>query len=170
MKKSFGFTLIEVIVSVAIIALILVLLSSFIFQLNFSSIRSKADREVLENTRRMLDQMTYEIKSAKSVYVPTTTASQLSLETLRYLPAAEQTTFIDFFICGTDLCLKKEGQNPIALNPDTIAVTALTFSRIANGANSSIKISLSTNYKNPGNDLASTATVTLDSTVSLRNY
>lgn len=170
MKKSTGFTLVEVIVSVAIIALILVLTATFFFQFNFSNTRSKANREVLENARRMLNQIGYEIKSAQSVYVSTTTASQLSLQTKRYLPSGEQTTFIDFFKCGTDLCLKKEGQTVIALNPDTIAITGLTFLRIVNGAKASLKISLTVDYKNPGNNLASAASATLNSTISLRNY
>jgi len=124
----------------------------------------------LENARRILDQIVYEIKGAKSVYVPTTTSSQLSLQTPRYLANGEETSFIDFFLCGSDLCLKKEGQDPISLNSNTVSMGNLAFTRIENGTNSSIKVDLTVNYKNPSNDLAGSSSVNLNSTVSLRNY
>ena len=54
-----------------------------------------------------MDIMVREIKEAKSVYTPTTNSSQLSLETINYLPVDEENTYIDFFLCGSSLCLKK---------------------------------------------------------------
>ena len=164
-----GFSLIEVVVSVGITSLILLLLSSFIFELNFSNYKTKADREALENARRIVDQIAYEIKGATSVYAPTTSLTQLSLQTQRYLPNGETTTFIDFFLCGTNLCLKKESQNPVPLNSETVSIGNLAFTRIANGANSSIKVQVTVDYKNPMSETAN-ASVTLNQTVSLRNY
>jgi len=163
-----GFSIIEVLVSVAILSFILLVIISFIFSMNISNTKTKADREVGENARRVLDEMTYEIRSAKSIYTPTTTQNQISLETFRYLPTGENTTYIDFFLCGFAICLKKESQNPIALTPDSVQVTNLTFSQVLNNTIPSIKINITVNY--PGNDINSSSSINLTSTASLRSY
>lgn len=129
-NSKHGFSLIEVLIAIAIFSIIILAVTSFFFSVNFSNTRSKANREVQENARRMMDIMTYEIRNAKGIYSPTTTLNQLSLETTRHLPTGETSTFIDFFLCGANLCLKKESQNPITLNSDTVEVYALSFTRI----------------------------------------
>jgi prepilin-type N-terminal cleavage/methylation domain-containing protein len=162
-KKQGGFSILEVLVSVAIFSFILLTIMSFIFWMNYSNLKIKADANSLENARRILDTIAYEIKGAKSVYTPTTSANQLSLETFRYLPTDEDVTFIDFFLCNTpatDICLKKESQNPILLNSDKVKVTSLSFSQITNGLNPSIKISLTVDHKNPTGELSGSSSVT----------
>lgn len=165
-----GFSILEILVSLAILAMILAILGSFILSLKSSNSKAKSDREALENARRILDVITYEVKGAKSVYTPTTTSNQLSLETYRYSPTGETVSFIDFFLCGTNICLKKESQNPYFLNSDTVEVTGLSFSQVLNGSRSSVKISLTVNHKNPNNQVQDQASVTLTSTVSTRSY
>lgn len=169
-RKNNGLLIIEVLISVAIFSFILLVVISFLFSVTDSNSKTKADREVGENARTVLDQMTYEIRSAKSVYTPTTTSSQLSLETSRYLPADEVSTFIDFFLCGSAICLKKESQNPIALTSDSVQATNLSFSQISNNGKPSIKINLTVDYDNPSNNPNSSSSITLTSTASLRSY
>ena len=113
--KEMGFSVIETLVSVAVFSIIMLAIMSFVFWANYSNSKAKAEGETLENAKRALEVITYEIRGAKSVYTPTTTANQLSLETLKYLPAGEDKTFIDFFLCGSAVCMKKESQNPVAL-------------------------------------------------------
>ncbi len=163
-----GFTILEVVVSVAIFSMVSLAIVSFFIWMNISNNKTKADREAGENARAALDQVTYEIKSAKSIYTPTSTANQLSLETTRYLPSDETTTFIDFFLCGSAICVKKESQNPIAITSDSVQVTGLTFSQILNGTFPSVKIDLTVSY--PGSDQNSSALTNLTSTASLRSY
>lgn len=163
-----GFTIIEGIIYIAILSLILLLCSSFIFYFTQSNAQTKGDREALENTRRVLEEITYEINGAKSIYTPTTTANQLSLETSRYIPANENTSYIDFFICGSRICLKKESQNPIFLTSDTVQINNLTFTQISINGFPSIKTNITMNYKNTFNNLGQS--VNLTSTASLRSY
>lgn len=151
----------EILVYFAILSLILLLIVSFIFWINSFNAKTKAKREGLENARRALEIITYEIKGAKSVYTPTTALNQLSLETSRYLPDDETYTFIDFFLCGSRICLKKESQDPIFLTSDAVEATQLEFTQISINGSLSIKINLTINYENP---------IILTSTVSLRNY
>jgi len=160
---------IELLVSLAIFSLLLVVIVSFLFWLNYSNSKTKSDRDAEQNARRALDEITYEIKSAKSIYTPTTTASQLSLETTRYLPADETDTFIDFFVCGTAVCLKKESQAPVAITADSVSVGSLTFTRIMNGSSPSIKVDLVINVTDPTSAAASSS-LDLTSTAAVRSY
>lgn len=157
-KSGAGFTLLEILVYIAILSLVLLLICSFIFWMSSSNTKTKAKREALENARRALEIITYEIKGAKSLYTPTTTLNQLSLETYRYLPDDEDNTFVDFFLCGSRICLKKESQDPIFLTSNTVEVEQLEFRQISTNGSPSIKINLTVNYIN------------LTSTVSLRSY
>jgi len=134
--------------------------------MNSSNTKTKAEREVLENARRALEIMTYEIKGAKNVYEPTTVSDQLSLETYRYLPNDEDNTFIDFFLCDFRICLKKESQDPIFLTSDAVKVEQLEFRQISTNGSPSIKIDLTVRY----NNLKYFPSIDLTSTVSLRNY
>lgn len=165
-----GFTMVEIVVSLGIFSIVLLAIVSFILWMNYYSAKTKADREAAENARSILNIMTYEIRGAKSIYTPTTTSNQLSLETTRYLPAGQTSTFIDFFICGTALCLKKEFQSPIMLTSDSVNVSALSFSQIFNGSKPSIQINVTIDYKNSNNGTGNYASVSLTSTASLRSY
>lgn len=172
-KTQRGFSILELLISVAVFSLVMLMVASFLFWLNSANTKAKAQANSLENARRILDVIGYEIRGAKSVYTPTTGANQLSLETLRYLPADEAVTFIDFFLCKaslTDICLKKESQAPIVLNTDAVRITALSFSQVMNGSNPSMVVSLTVEGKNPGGTPMSDSSVTLGSTISLRNY
>lgn len=167
-KNSNGFSLLELLISVTLFSLILLAIISLFFSMIFANSKTKADREALENARRALEKIVYEVKAAKSIYTPTTTQNQLSLETSRYLPPNETNTFIDFFLCGTAICLKKEFQDPVALTSENVAITNLEFSQLQNSNSPSIKISLTASYTDPAKNLASS--VVLTSTASLRSY
>ncbi|MEK9134884.1 MAG: prepilin-type N-terminal cleavage/methylation domain-containing protein [Patescibacteria group bacterium] len=155
-----GFTLTEILIYIAILAIIISAVSSFfLWQIN-SGAKSRAIREVQYNTEQALSIMTKEIREAKSVYTPTSifdvNLGQLSLETA--------TSYIDFFLCGTRLCQKKESQDPIALTSGMVQINNLIFNYIATTSTvPSIQVNLKINY----NDQASFGAT---STVSLRSY
>ena len=169
-ENSNGFSILEILVSIAIFSLILLSVVSFLSLTNLSNSQTKADREVLGNARKTLEEIAFEIRSAKSIYTPTTTVNQLSLETSRYLPPNESNTFIDFFLCGTAVCFKKEFQDPVVLTPDNVRVTNLTFSQILTGSVQSIKINMTVSYVNNTSFSGVNPSVDLTSTASLRSY
>lgn len=168
MKK--GFTLIEMLVYVAVLAILTLAISSFVLWTIRSNTKAKVMRETLDNARRAMEIMTYEIKEAESIYTPIATSSQISLETIKYLPNGETTTYIDFYLCDTRLCLKKESQDPIALTSERVEVNNLIFSQFVTASSSSVQINLGVNYKNPADRPEYQASVDLTSTVSLRSY
>jgi len=146
-KQNNGFSLIELLLYVAIVCIIvsaIVGFGSWAIQLGT---RTKVNSEVTNNTRLALDTMTYEIKKSHSVYTPTSifnaNPGQLSLEQLN-ATTTESSSFIDFFICDQALCLKREGASAIAITNSKVRVTNLTFKQLSNSSSSpSIQIIMS---------------------------
>lgn len=169
-KMMKGFTLMEILVYIVVLGIIIVAISSLLIWSIHSNTKAKVMKETLDNARRAMELMTYEIREAKSIYTSTTTLNQLSLETTHYLPAGEKNTFIDFFLCDSRLCLKKESQNPIALTSDRVEVANLVFTQVLTGDIPSIQINLKVNYKNPTHRPEYEASVSLRSVVSFRSY
>lgn len=167
-----GFTLIEAIVYAAIFVVLTAMVFAFLIWAIHFQARSKALQETRENAQRAMNRMALEVKAAQGIYSPTTTAtSQLSLETTEYVPAGETSSYIDFFICAKRLCIKKESQNPEALTSDTVEITSINFLEVATASTTpSVQVTLTAEYKNPGNRAELDASVTLASTAALRAY
>jgi type II secretory pathway pseudopilin PulG len=175
MKK--GFTLMETLVYIGILIIVVAAVFSFLIWFVHLNTRVKVMRETADNARRAMEIMVYEIKEARAVYLPTSTSTQLSLKTLHYLPEGENTTYVDLYICGTQLCLKKEPQNfisptssPIALTSDKVEVNNLVFTRVVTEEVPSVQVELEIDYKNPSSRPEYQFSVDLKSTASLRSY
>ena len=157
-----GFTLMEILIYVAVLAIIIVAISSFFLWATRSNIKAKVMRETLDNARRTMEIVTHEIKEAKSI-LPSTPI-HLSLE-------REDGTNLDFYLCGTAFCLKKGLEDAVTLTSDRVEVSNLNFTQITTDTStSSVQIGLEVNYKNPGNRSEYQALVNVTSTASLRLY
>lgn len=170
MKRAF--TLMEVLIYIAVLAIVFLAVSSFLTWSIKTNAKAAAIREATDNARRAMEVMVYEIREAKSVYSPTSTSTQLSLETTHYLSAGETYGFIDFYLCGENgsaICLKKESQNPIAITSDSIRVSNLVFRQIST-TTPSVQIQLKLDYKTQAQQQEYQASVDLTSTASLRSY
>lgn len=168
-----GFTVVEMLVYIVVLVLLVFTASSFLIWMFQTNRKIKSIREVSEDLRRTMEAMTYQIRASNSIYTPTSVfenaSGQISLETSNFLPAGENLTFIDFFLCGTQICLKKENQLPLPVSSDEVEITNLIFNQVATAsATPSIKIEIEGRFKtnNPENQ----ATTTITSTVSLRSY
>ena len=176
MKHNFqkSFTLIEILVYIFILTIIIFVISSFVIWGIRVNTKAKVMREVMDNSRRAMEIMTYEIRESGNVYDPTSSFSfnpgQLSLITTKYLLTDENSAYVDFFICDSRLCLKKEGQNPIVLTSDQIEIENLVFSKIVTGNNASVQIDLKVKYKDTTGKPEYRASVNLRSVASLRSY
>lgn len=173
LTKNKSFTIIELLVYIAVLVVITTAVSGFIIWSINSNSKAKVMRQVLNNSRRAVEIITSEIKEATEIYTPTTTFSshpgQLSLKTLKYLPTGEQVTYIDFYLCEDWLCLKKESQDPIVLTSDKVKVTNLVFQQVASNP-PSIQIDLTVEFADISGRPEHQATVTTSSVASLRKY
>lgn len=173
-KKLGGFTLVEVLVYIATLVIIVVAISSFLLWAIRANTKAQVMRETLDNARRAIEIMVYEIKEAEDIYTATSTLGshpgQISLKTKKYLPAGESSTYMDFYICDNRLCLKKESQEPIFLTSEDVEVTNLVFDQIITDQIPSIQIDLKVDYKNITGRPEYRASVNLKSAASLRQY
>ena len=173
-KSSKGFTLIEMLVYIVIFVIIISVIVSLFLWLVRSYNKNQTMRETLDNANRIMETMTHEIKAASSIYAPTSVfddpAGQLSLETARHLPIEETTSYIDFYLCGTSFCFKKESQSQTILTSDKVEVSNLVFTEINSGVAPTIQIDLTVDYLNPSSRPEYQASTTLTSTVGLRVY
>ena len=116
-KSGGGFTLMEALIYIGVLAIIVLAVSSFLVWITRSNTKVRAMRETLDSARQAMEIMSHEIKEAKSIYTPTsifsTSTGQISLETTKYLPEGENRTYIDFFLCEKRLCLKKEAKTQL---------------------------------------------------------
>lgn len=168
-KYGAGFTLSEILVYIAVLSIVVLATSSFLLWISRTNTRAKATREVIDNSRRLMETIAHETKEANSVYTPTSlfssSSGQLSLETDKYTPSGEIVSFIDFYLCDARLCLKKEGLDPVAITSEEVEIISLEFSQVAT---SSIQVNLQLNYKTERAEYQSSLNTT--STVSLRSY
>lgn len=168
-KLEKGFTLVETIIYIAIFTVIFLAVIFFLYWSIRTHAKEKVMSETLESAQSALDRMEREVREARGVYTPTTTGDQLSLETRKYLMEGEETSYIDFFLCGERVCLKKEGLSPIPLTSQAVRVTSLSF-RTVGSTPPSVVVDINIEYENPEGRPEKDFSVDLSTTASLRSY
>jgi len=161
-KNSAGFTLVEMLVYLAALVLLVGTVTALLVWLVRASSQVHVQNELVAGVEHALALMTNEIREAKSVYTPATTSSQLSLQTNNNVPALETSTYVDFFLCGTRLCIKREFQAAQALTSEKIQIQNLEFTQVQTGSAASVHIAIEASYFD--------ASQTSQATVSLRFY
>ncbi|HZX50107.1 MAG TPA: type II secretion system protein [Candidatus Paceibacterota bacterium] len=170
MRNTKGFTILEVVVYTGILMIVVTALIGFLLWMVQSNTKTAVLHQVAEAARNAIDEMEKEIREAESLYTPTTSLTQLSLETKKNVPLGETSTYVDFFLCGTRLCVKREGQNAIALTSESLDVTNLQFQEVRTGGVSSLSIIFDVERQNPGNHPEFAASIQARAVVSLRAY
>ncbi len=174
MTRKQGFTLIETLVYIVVLVIILVVVISFLSWSIRINVKAKIAVETLNSAKRIMEIIDYEIRSSKSIYNPTSifnsNPGQLSLETANHLPVGEKITFVDFYLCGDQLCLKMESQDPVALSAPNIKIDNIIFREVVSGDRSSVQIELTASYDSQSELPEYQSTVSLKSTVSSRSY
>ncbi len=145
-----GFTLLELLVYIAIFAILMVSITLFAIAFIKTTAKSRVKKEVSLGCYSAMKVMVYEIKRANNVYTPTSvfdsSSGQLSLETSQELPEGEQITYIDFYLDGNKkLYLKREEQNPQLLISENLKVTNLEFEHLSSSLES-VRINLTLEY------------------------
>jgi prepilin-type N-terminal cleavage/methylation domain-containing protein len=173
--KTRGFTLLEMIVYIALVAIIGTAIGTFAFNIVRIGGVIKNDVQILDNARRAMDILTFEIRNSRSVYWPTSVFNsnpgQLSLEQTATSSSAEEIEYTDFFKCGNSLCLRREGQSPVNLTGDKIKINNLMFNYLENSTSSkAVRITIEFSFGDEGGGGAFTGAETLVTSVKLRNY
>lgn len=170
-KFSKGFTLIELIVYVAILGLISIFIADNLSQIVFAFNKARAEREVINNARISIETITKEIQEASLVYAPSSvfnsTTSQISLLTTNSPSAGHSEGYADIYTDNGRLYLKKEGSSALAITSNRVTVTQFRAEHIIQALNrEDIKIILTVIYNTTSAKLASSAT--FNASVALR--
>ncbi len=161
-KNGAGFTILEMVIYLGVLVLVIGTVTTLLLWVVRVNNEVYVRSELVQNVERTLSVMRNEIREAQSVYTPTTTVSQFSIETTKNPPVGEPLTYIDFFLCGTRICIKRESQLPRALTSEKIEIQSLEFTQVNTGYASSIRIAIEASYL--------TASQGMGTTVSLRAY
>lgn len=164
-----AFTFIELLVYISVSGIIMLGLSALLYWVIVSRTRIEATERVTSSGRLTFDRIVKEIRNSQSVYTPTTGSNQLSLVTRKGIPEGEPLTYIDFYQCGQDLCLKKEFELPVLLTGENVVVDNFFVEQNV-GNPGSVVVSLSLSHENPNNKKELDVSVNLNSTISLRRY
>jgi len=168
-----GFTLVELIIYIAVLSVILVLIVMFTLNVIEASAKSAAKEEVQTNTATVLQAFDFIIRDAQSVYDPTSNFAgdpgQLSLVTTRYLSPDEATSHMDIYLYDGRFCVKREYAGVTCMTSSRVELTSLTFSEItqSNGAES-VQMNFTIRYKSPRTEYYYTESV--QTSARLRAY
>lgn len=121
MKKQTGFTLIEIILYVGIIAIIFSAIVPFAMVVIGNSSKSAVQQEVYDNARFISQKIIFEIRRASDI----TSVGANSISLTDFSP--DSTTIID--LSDGNVRLNKNGIGPVNLNSASSTVTDLTFTQ-----------------------------------------
>ncbi|MFH1611707.1 MAG: prepilin-type N-terminal cleavage/methylation domain-containing protein [bacterium] len=173
-KNKNGFTIMELIIYMAVFIIIATALITFTLDLLRIQTKVQIKKEVLDSAQRSIDVISWEIKHAKSIYDNTCVAGahpgQLSLKTIQNTPDGETETYVDFYLDDNDnLCIKREGQSGELLTSENVKISNLVFSNFTAGDTQAIQIDITAFYNSSREQAAYHATTTLTSSAILRN-
>lgn len=167
-----GFSLLEIVIYIALLAIIVVFLTQSVLSLTAAYRKAQAERDVLAAGRAAMETISREVQHAKLVYQPTSilgaTLGQLSLETPLDPMSGESAAYADFYVDNGRLYEKREGADALPLTPESVSIAKFYVERILAGSRESARVTLEIVSRPPGKF---DAKATLISSFTLRgNY
>lgn len=160
-----GFTLIELILYVAIVTLLLSALVPFAWNIIEGGAKSATQQEVFSNARYISERIKYEIRNATGIN--SVSSTQISLITDN---AATNPTVISS--SSGMLTLKQGSGSPVALNSPNASVSAFTFTNYTSGDSATKHIqfvfTMKANYPGATNRQEFNETTTIEGSAEIR--
>jgi len=134
-RKSSGFTLVELIIYMALLSAFLLVLTNIFTAVLRVRVDSQSSSSVEQDGRFILARLAYDINRATTDTVPNPTSLNLTISGQTY----------SYVLNGTNLQLTQPGSLVDSLNGSGSQITSLSFQKIANtgGKEDTIKIQLS---------------------------
>ena len=162
-ENGAGFTLIEFLIYVGIVATILVVMSGFFWNIIFGNIKETSYQEVQQNGRFALTKITQEIKKAIGINSP---LPGFSSNTLSLAMADASSTIFD--LVDGRLRITQGSQGPFELTSDQVRVSNLLFTNLSYpNTPGTIRIEMTIEHLNPSGRMEYQASIELKTTVSL---
>lgn len=165
LKKGEGFTLIEFLIYIAVLAVVLIFITGFLWDIILGNVKETSWQEVQYNSRFALTKISQEIKKATGVNSPLPGNSADSLSLIMADPNLNPTIFD---ITGGKLRITPGTSGPYEITSDQIIVTNLRFTNLSYpDTPGTIQIEITTEYINPANRIEYSASIDLKLSVSL---
>lgn len=144
-KAKGGFTLMEMVIYIAILSVIVVLVASSVLAMSKSLSSIQASRKINNFAETSIERIVREIRFANSVDVSGSTfgvnPGTLKLNTIN--PIDELSTTVEFYQSGTNLMIKEGLGAPEDITPSSLSVTDLKFyDVVVPGVSEAIKIEI----------------------------
>lgn len=166
-KYQDGFTLIELILYLAIISGIAVAFVYYSISITNTRAKTYVVQEVHANARTALDIISYRIKAANGVNSPLNGASGSSLS-LAMADVAKNPTVFDLDI-NQVLRITEGLGSSVPVTSDEVRVTSLTFTNLTStSARGNVRVQMTMGYDNPSGGVHYTYSRTFQTTVSVR--
>lgn len=172
LRSTTGMSMIEMVIYIGLLGLVGLFVAQFLLQTVSLYQRVRSEREVLSNSRLILENITEEAAAAQVVYAPTSKfnsdTGQLSLITQVGAPAMHTSAYVDFWVDNGRMYMRKEGNGIVALSSPSVRVSQFFVERLAQGVGrDAVRVTVSVDFP-----LAQfPASATLHSTIALRgNY
>lgn len=132
LNASRGFSLLELIIYIAIISVISGVFVAILFNLNLSSTKSKTETEVQQNLRNAMQAISQTIRSAQSISAP---AAGASGSTFTAVVNGQSVQYSLGSTASSTAVLKRvTGANTDYITSDNVIVTYLNFTTLENSA------------------------------------
>lgn len=172
MKTKNGFTLLELLLYMAIVALMLGALTQISWNFIFAGEKSAYQQEAFSNARLISEKIKYEIRNAKDINLSLSTFNtNLASSPGSKLSLAENSpndpTEID--VLSGKLRIKRGAGATINLNSTNTSVTNLTFTNYSSGDNKSKHVGFTLTLTTSGNREEYNQTITIESSAEWRS-
>lgn len=158
-KNKKGFTLIEMLIYIALLGVITVVIVGVFFVISRTNSRITTLIEINSNATSVMERISYEISNADNIYFPTsnffnTTAydslkpAQFSLVTKQGAAVNERSVYVDFYVKNNTIFMKQDGVNPVALTSKNVSVQNVNFYYFKNGNRESVRVDFTVKSSN----------------------
>lgn len=164
MKK--GFTLIEVLLYMAILSIVVLALSSFTVLSYTSRVKANVIAEVEQQGSQTMSLISYNIRNAASIISPVSGVSDSSLTLTEYIGSNSPTIFSQL---GNAMNITEGANAAIDITSNRVVISGLLFQNLSRpNTPGVIKISFTLTHINPSNRGEYIYSKTFTSTISLR--
>ncbi len=147
-RKQKGFTLIELVLYLALASILLLTVVTFLGVLLQSRVKNQTIAEVEQQGAQIMQLVTQTIRNAEGVNSPGQGASATSTS-LNVVSAANDPTVFD--LSGGVLRITEATSTPVSLNSSRVSVSGLTFENFSrSNTPGTLRIQFTMTYVNPG--------------------
>ncbi len=145
--QSRGYTLIELLLYVAMSSILLTAVTYFFGMMVDSRIKNQTINEVNDQGSAIMDYMTQTIRNATSITAPVAAATGSSLTLV--VPTGSLSPTV-FSLSGTTLQVKEGTAAAVSLTSNDVQISSITFSNLTrSGTSGSVQVSFTINRTNP---------------------